>query len=58
MCSGISRYNGKDIKFYTMLLQKFGSAENALKHGSAPVTLRTGKLRDWGFTLVPKRARK
>ena len=36
MCRGISRYNGKDIKIYTMLLQKFGSAENALKHGSAP----------------------
>ena len=28
------------------------------KRPEESVTLRTGKLRDWGFTLVPKRARK
>ncbi len=36
MCSGISRYNGKNIKVYAMLLQKSGSTENALKHGFIP----------------------
>ena len=35
MCSGVSCYNGKDIKVYAMLLQKSGSTENVFKHGSA-----------------------
>ena len=34
-----------------------GGYDSWSKHPEEAVILRTEKLRDWGFTLVPKRAR-
>ena len=58
-------WHGKDLPPVTKTVvrciarqQGVGGYDSWGKRPEESVTLRTGKLRDWGFTLVPKRARK